>query len=194
MAEKCLDAVKCSVVLLPILSAPAAMQPDTSPAPTPPGNLRPLGDFKKERVIQFGVDYRFVREVERLEREGFVERRAFLEKAIGLPIGSVTDIRAGKRGIGVGHIVLLQKIYLADFRYILFGQRIPYTTEELYLLDRLPHYEPIQHVYSASARWRIGPMAETHPDYYPPDPENKHWKAIRRTAKGFVKEEEELAS
>ena len=149
----------------------------------------PLNQRQRQKVRQWEIDYRFVREVERLERDGRVDKRVKLEIAVGLEAGAVSNIRAGHRGISPVNIALLFEHYRCDMNHILLGTNI-----DLDLSKRpvwMEKHEPYYNRYQAPAKWRVGPRAETltphptNPDlkysaYFPEDPDNEQWTAPPR--------------
>lgn len=141
--------------------------------------IKPREVFK---LKQWEMDFRFVREVEYLERDGRVSSRYDLERAIGMEKGAIATIRLGMRGVSAVHIVLLFELYRGDKDFILFGaNRNPDLTNP-YIpgRGRINSYEPFFHSYSSVARWKVGKRAESNPQYYSPDPLNEQWTAPAR--------------
>jgi hypothetical protein len=141
------------------------------------------------QLRQWEMDYRFVKEVEYLEREGRVSSRQDLEVAIGLGRGELLAVRAGKRQIGLVQVALLFEKYRGDRDYIMYGQRNKeLATPYIPGVGRIDKHEAYYHRYSSPARWRVGPRPETrtpNPDdpndhhysaYYPEDPDNTLWQ------------------
>jgi hypothetical protein len=154
---------------------PAQEQPVISAAGK---RMRPITPREVFQFAQWEMDFRFVREVEYLEREGRVSNRNDLEAAIGLGRGEILAIRAGKRQVGLVQVKMLHEKYRGDRDYIMFGQRnkelaAPYIAG----IGRIDRYEPYIFQYKSPARWRIGSRPETQPEYFPSDPENTEWKA-----------------
>ncbi len=150
--------------------------------------LRPVTPKEVFQRAQWEMDYRFVREVEYLEREGRVSSRQDLEAAIGMVRGELLAVRAGKRQIGLVQVKMLQEKYRGDRDYIMFGVRnkelaAPYIPG----VGRLDRYEPYIYQYRSPARWRIGAQPETrttnpqdpndrnYSGYFPSDPDNTLW-------------------
>ena len=134
------------------------------------------------RLKQWNIDFRFVREVELLERDGRVSSREDLERAIGMEHGGLATVRQGMRGVSLVNVVVLFEKYRGDKDYIMFGAaRNPELTNP-YIpgIGRLSRYDPYYHTYNSVARWRIGPQPETHHQYYEKDPLNKLWVAPAR--------------
>ncbi|MDO7852961.1 hypothetical protein [Hymenobacter convexus] len=156
--------------------------------------LLPLNQRQRDKVSQWEIDYRFVREVERMERDGRVEKRIILERDCGLENGAVSAIRAGMRGVSPVNIKRLFEQYRCDYNYILFGSNIDLELSKPYIpgVGRLNIHEPYYNRYQAPARWRVGARPETltpHPlgdkdkkwsSYYPDDPDNELWTAPPR--------------
>lgn len=144
--------------------------------------LRAISHKETGLIRQWEIDYRFVREVEYLERAGRVSSRIDLETDIGIRAGQIAVIRAGLRGVTLVQILSLFEKYRADLQHILFG--IPRDKERSnpYIpgVGRLDKYTPIIHHYNQSAQWRVGAREETHEGYYPDDPENKLWTPPKR--------------
>lgn len=143
--------------------------------------LRPITPRQTFALRQWEMDFRFVREIEYLEREGRVSNRLDLERTLGLEAGGVAAIRLGLRGISTVHLAILHETYRGDRDYILHGVRnkelaAPYIAG----IGRIDRHEPYYHRYASGARWRVGPRPETHPQYYPQDPENTQWTAPPR--------------
>lgn len=139
--------------------------------------LRPITEAEKRRRAQWWIDFRFVREVERLERDGRVRSRGHLEASIGLGRGVVADIRRGRRGCLPVHVVLLKQLYNADYEHILFGAPLnleksaPYVTGR----GRINTWQPLVFAYSTPAGWKVGPQPEEDARHYPPDPTGAQW-------------------
>ena len=135
------------------------------------------------KIEEWEIDFRFVREVEHLERIGRVQSRYALEMAVGIENGGIATIRLGMRGVSPANIKRLFNHYRGDKDYILLGAARnpnladPYIPE---LNGKLPAYRALYHKYSSPARWRIGPQPEAHPQHYLEDPENKLWTAPTR--------------
>lgn len=143
--------------------------------------LRPITSKEIFQLAQWEMDYRFVREVEYLEREGRVPSRRELEESIGLSRADLLAVRQGKRSVGLVNVKYLHEKYRGDRDYIMFGQRnkelaAPYIPG----VGRIDRYEPFINVYQSPARWRVGPRPETQPEYYPSDPQNEQWAAPDR--------------
>jgi hypothetical protein len=143
--------------------------------------LRPVTSKEIFQLTQWEMDFRFVREVEYLEREGRVPSRAELEEAIGLNRSELLAVRQGKRQIGLLQVRMLHEKFRGDRDYIMYGQRnkelsAPYIPG----VGRIDRYEPYIHEYKSPARWRVGRRPETHPAYFPSDPENEQWSSPER--------------
>lgn len=157
--------------------------------------VKPREVFKIEEWEQ---DLRFVREVELLERSGRVSSRYDLERAIGMEKGALATVRLGMRGVSKGHISRLFTLYRGDKDFILFGAARATDLTNPYIsgVGRIDKFEPFIHRYSSVARWKVGPRPETHPEYYPSDPNNEQWaeparKNIKRA--GVVKRAPKVA-
>jgi hypothetical protein len=149
--------------------------------------VRPVTPREIFQLRQWEMDYRFVREVEYLEREGRVESRYELEKTIGLGRGELLAVRAGKRQIGLVQVAILFEKYRGDRDYIMYGQRNKELAQP-YIpgIGRIDRYQPYIFEYTSPARWRIGPRAEAVPEHYPSDPQNLLWtpsEKLPRSAK-----------
>ena len=153
----------------------------------------PLTQRQRDKVRQWEIDYRFVREVERLERDGRVEKRVKLELAVGLEAGAIASIRNGMRGVSPANIALLFENFRCDMHHILLGSNLDLELSKAFIpgLGRLNIYEPYYHRYVNTARFRVGPRPETltpHPTdknlrfsaYWPDDPDNEQWTAPPR--------------
>jgi hypothetical protein len=163
--------------------------------------LLPINDKQLLKLRQWEIDYRFVKEVEYLERDGRVSARPDLELAVGLETGGVANIRNGMRGVSCMNVVLLFELYRGDKDYILLGA--PRNTD-LYKpfipgVGRLNIHEAYYHRYPTAARWKVGPRPEfkvEHPTlknyspYYPQDPDNEGWTApLRKSIKSLSDDE-----
>jgi hypothetical protein len=159
------------------MKTPPALPEEEKPVIVERGKrLRPVAPRKAFQLIQWEMDFRFMREVEYLEREGRVPNRQALEEAIGLSRSVLLKVRAGQRSIGLVQVKMLHEKFRGDKDYIMFGQR----NKELaaaYIpgIGRIDRYEPYIFVYQTPARWRVGPRAETDPAYCPIDPKNEQW-------------------
>lgn len=155
--------------------------------------LVPVSRRQRDKIDQWEIDYRFVREVERLERDGRVDKRVKLEQAVGLESGAVSAIRAGLRGVSILNVRRLFEHYRCDYNHIIFGSNIDLELSKPFIsgLGRLNIHEPYYNRYQAPAKWRVGPRPETltpHPTnaalkfsaYYPDDPDNEGWTAPPR--------------
>jgi hypothetical protein len=172
------------------------------------GNKRmlPVTPHEVNELMTWEIEYRFVREVERLERSGVVPSRGELERVVGLFPGDIRAIRGGIRGVGLAQLALLHEKYRGDRDYILHGRR----NEELskpYIpgIGNIAKYEGFIHQYKAPARWRCGPRPElvfplvpSDPNserkawHYPEDPDNKQWKPGRlRNISDLQREQQE---
>ena len=130
------------------------------------------------KMIQWEIDFRFIRECEALEIAGRVSSREDLERALYLDKGALSTVRGGARGISPCHIRLLFELYRADVTYILFGQRTNTAlTDPLINGKRIDVYKGYYHRYNATARWKIGQRAEAFPAHYALDPLNEQWRA-----------------
>ena len=150
--------------------------------------IKPREVFK---LRQWEMDFRFVREVEYLERDGRVSSRYDLERAIGMEKGAIATVRLGMRGVSAVHIVLLFELYRGDKDFIMFGAgRNPDLTNP-YIpgRGRINSYEPFVHRYGSAARWKVGKRAESRPEYFPEDPENEQWSPpARKSIKGAAQD------
>lgn len=150
--------------------------------------LRPVTSRQVIELQQWEIDFRFVREVERLERDGLIPNRGSLERSLGMRAGEISAIRSGLRGINPVHIAILFEKYRGDRDFILHGQR----NQELsrpYIpgIGNIAKYEGFIHHYTSPAKWRCGPRPETliptpgKPNeplvamHYPEDPKNEQW-------------------
>ena len=153
----------------------------------------PLTQRQRDKVRLWEIDYRFVREVERMERDGRAEKRIKLEQAVGLEAGAIASIRNGVRGVSPANIALLFENFRCDMNHIMLGSNIDLELSKPFIsgLGRLNIYEPYYHRYVNTARFRVGPRPETltpHPTnaglkfsaYWPDDPDNNEWKAPLR--------------
>ena len=149
-------------------------------APKPGGSyLRPISPATREKLRQYEIDYRFVREVERMEWDGRCKNRSWLEKQMGITSGVIAEIRRGRRGVLPTHIALLKQIVNADHNWILFGGDRPDIEKSAPYMPgrgRLDVFEGYAHRYGTPAGWKVGPRPEQYPACYPDDPENKQWK------------------
>lgn len=148
---------------------------------TPTDSLRPVPvGVSKKLLLQWHIDFRFVREVERLEREGRVKSRGHLEGEIGMSRGYLAGVRRGRYNVGMAHTAQLKRLYNADVNYILLGQRVEGLSEPIIWEDgrkkELRRYPGYMYQYGQPAGFNIGNQPETHPDYYPPDPDNRLWE------------------
>lgn len=163
--------------------------------------LIPLTDKQAVKAEQWEMDYRFVKEVEYLEREGRVSSRAELELAVGMETGAIATIRNGMRGVSPVNIVRLWKLYRGDRNFIELGTNRDTELNKPYIpaIGRLNIYDGFYHRYSSVARWRVGPRPETrtpHPTlpswsaYFPDDIDNEKWSApARNSIKDFMDKE-----
>jgi hypothetical protein len=163
-------------------------------------NVRPVTPREVFQLRQWEMDYRFVREVEYLEREGRVDDRYSLEKALGLERGAIAVIRNGLRGVGLVQVAILFEKYRGDRDYIMYGSRNKELTSP-YIpgIGRIDKFQPYYHRYQSPARWRVGPRPETrtpNPDdpndhrysaYYPQDPDNELWAPPTRLSVDSLK-------
>lgn len=149
-------------------------------------SLAPLA-VPKRQYKQWLIDYRFVREVERLEREGRVKSRGHLEETLGMSHGAVALIRQGRLTANAAHIAELKRLYNGDYEYVLFGVAQPDKSEALVWQNgrakKLDTYPPFSYEYKKPAGWKIGPMPEAVAAHYPSDPENKLWEPHREASK-----------
>jgi hypothetical protein len=172
--------------------------PPPPPEPTPVvahrgRKIRPVTPREVFQIRQWEMDYRFVKEVEYLEREGRIDSRYNLEKTLGLERGAISTIRLGLRGVGLVQVAILFEKFRGDRDYIMFGVHnkelsAPYIPG----VGRIDRFEAFYHRYSSPARWRVGPRPETrtpNPDnpndhnysaYYPEDPNNEQWSEPAR--------------
>ncbi|MGI4873207.1 MAG: helix-turn-helix domain-containing protein [Janthinobacterium lividum] len=152
------------------------MSPENLPAPR---RLRKLTAKISISERTWLASFRFVREVERIEREGRVKSRTALELLIGIKAGTISQIRAGRNDASLGMAIALREALNADLNYIMYGVRVPELAEPLFPLpgrtDDL-FYKPVVHEYKAPAGWKIGPMAEAVAAHYPDDPKNSFWQ------------------
>ena len=155
--------------------------------------LLPTTPLQVVELLNWEIEFRFVRECERLERAGVVSSRGALELSLGLTRGELRSIRGGARGVSAAQIAILHEKYRGDRDYILHGRR----NEELsrpYIpgIGNIAKYEGYIHVYNAPARWRVGPRPElvfpitpSDPNsekgawHYPEDPNNEKWQPGR---------------
>lgn len=173
----------------------------------PDARMRKLSLEEKNKLGQYLIDFRFVREVERMEREGRVKwPRANLERELGMNVGVIAEIRAGKRGVLPVHIARLKLLCNSDTSYILLGVRDPDHSSPYAGARRFAVHEPYYFRYGKPAGWKAGPQPETptpNPDgsdtlysaYYPEDPENKLWaphKIAGKHAHARVKKGEQV--
>ncbi|MBH8567307.1 hypothetical protein KB206_00310 [Microvirga sp. STS02] len=143
--------------------------------------LRPVTSKEALALEEAEMDYRFVREVEHLERSGRVAGRGQLEADLFLPPGSISLIRSGHRSIGKLHIKRLFELYRGDYKYILFGVRDKeHTGSYISGIGNIDKYVPYIHSYPSPARWKVGPRPETHPEYCMKDPNNEQWQPPTR--------------
>ena len=126
----------------------------------------------KMNSLQYEIDRRFVREVERLEHMGFVKNRTSLERTVGVDRGGVAAIRLGLRGVGKPAILALGSEYGASTDYIMNGAPQPACIRA----EETP-CQAYEHRYAAPAQWRAGQQPEQFPGSYPEDPENNLWVA-----------------
>ena len=143
---------------------------------------RPITPREKFKLMQYEMDFRFVREVEYLEREGRSPGRVDLELSVGLEKGGVSTVRAGKRSIGPVQLRLLFELYRGDMNYVIFGAARDKERTNPYIsgYGRIDKFEPYIHRYQSIARWRVGARSETQPEYFPADPNNEHWTPSTR--------------
>lgn len=129
------------------------------------------------KLMQWEMDFRFVRECEFLERDGRVSSRSDLERALGMERGGLSVIRLGGRGISAVHIRILFEKYRGDKDYIMFGGQRNKDLTNPYIpgIGRINGHEMFFHRYNSTARWKVGPRPETHEQYYPADPKNENW-------------------
>ena len=154
--------------------------------------LRPVTEREAFKARQYEMDFRFVREVEHLEREGRVPGRGQLEDSIGMEKGGLSSVRAGVRSVGMVQLVTLFEKYRGDMQFILFGVRDKERTNPFISgYGRIDKYEGYWHRYASGARWKVGPRPETQiPDpndptkmwapNYPSDPDNEQWREPSR--------------
>ena len=131
------------------------------------------------KLMQWEMDYRFVRECEFLERDGRVSSRYDLERALGMERGGLSTVRLGGRGISAVHVRILFEKYRGDKDFILFGAgRNPELTNP-YIpgIGRINGNEQYFHRYNSTARWRVGCRPESDARYFPADPLNENWSA-----------------
>ncbi|UYZ60057.1 hypothetical protein [Hymenobacter latericus] len=135
---------------------------------------RRITDKDAKKLETYEIDFRFVREVERLEREGRVRSRVTLEKDLGMSKGTISTVRAGHRGVGAEHLKRLKEKYNGDYHYILFGFKDPHDTSgPLRMGRRLDVHVPYTLRYAAPAAWKCGPRPEEDAAHYPDDPQNE---------------------
>lgn len=153
--------------------------------------IKPREVFK---LKQWEMDFRFVQEVELLERDGRMSSRYDLERATGMEKGAIATVR----GVSAVQIVLLFELYRGDKVFILFGaaRNLDLTNPYIPGRGRINSFESFYHSYGSGARWKVGSRAETHSQYYPSDPNNEQWaessrKNIKRA--GIVKRVPEVA-
>lgn len=145
--------------------------------------LRPVTEREVFKREQYEMDFRFVREVERLERERRVPGRVQLENSIGMEKGGLSSVRAGVRSVGLVQAKVLFEKYRGDMWFIIFGVRNkeltgPYVPG----IGNIARYEGYIHRYTSSARWKVGSRPESQPEYYPLDPDNEQWRKPSRIA------------
>jgi hypothetical protein len=150
-------------------------------------SLAPLA-VPKRQYKQWLIDFRFVREVERLEREGRVKSRGHLEETLGMSHGAVALIRQGRLTANAAHIAELKRVYNGDYEYVLFGVPQPDKSEAVVWENgrgkkKLDVYPPLYYEYKKPAGWKVGPMPEADPRHYPSDPENKLWEPHKEASK-----------
>ena len=149
--------------------------------------LRPIDKNEFNKRIQYEIEYRFVKEVERLEREGRSKGRGWIEEVLQLNSGGIADIRRGRTGIMAYHIQLLKRLLNGDDRWVIHGVGQPDAEySRPYVLARggkLDIFRPYIHPYLQPAGWKCGPRAETHEAYYPDDPGNALWQPYARAGK-----------
>ena len=169
----------------------------TTPAPDDSGlvvsirgrRVRPVTEKMAIKVRQWWMDFRYVREVERLEREGRVFKREQLETDCGFEKHALGVVRTGMRGVSAVNIALLFEKYRGDMWFIMYGVRDKERSGG-YLpgIGNLNRYESYYFRYQAPAKWKIGKQPETHPEYFPADPNNELWTpSTRLNAKSPVK-------
>lgn len=142
------------------------------------------------KLMQWEMDFRFVREVEFLERDGRVTARHDLERAIGMERGGLSVIRLGGRGISAVHIRILFELYRGDKDYIIFGaaRNTELTNPYIPGIGRINGHEAYFHRYNSTAKWKVGPRPETSPQYFPSDPNNERWTEPARKSIKNLKE------
>ncbi|GAA4391667.1 hypothetical protein [Hymenobacter koreensis] len=136
-------------------------------------NTRRVADKAQVNLEQHWIDYRFVKEVEKIEREGRSQSRVWIERQLGLPAGTCSEIRRGTRGIGAVHIARLKRKFNADHNFILFGVRnndisLPYIVKGRDKV-RVDVFEPYIHMYNAAPNWKIGERPEGDDDMFLPE-------------------------
>jgi len=146
--------------------------------------LKALASFKERRqTLDAWIDYRFVREVERLEREGRIKSRGFLEAQLDMTRGTITDIRRGRRSPSPAQIVLFYQHFQADRDHIETGvqldreraaPRFPLLGKEHG--DKEVYFPPFAYEYHTPAGWRVGPQPEQDPRHCPIDPTGEKWE------------------
>ena len=147
--------------------------------------LQPVASKESFKIRQWWMDFRFVREVERLEREKRVFKREQLEADCGLENHAVGTIRTGMRGVSAVNIALLFEKYRGDKDYIMFGVRNKELSgPHIPGIGSLERYEKFYYRYQTAAKWKIGRQPETHKEYYPSDPNNELWTPPARLSVG----------
>ncbi|GAC1371057.1 MAG: hypothetical protein NVS3B25_18880 [Hymenobacter sp.] len=174
---------------------PLALPEDTGPLIVVRGQkLRPVTPKDVAKYEQYEMDFRFVREVEYLEREGRVPSRRALEKALRMERGAIAAIRLGVRGVNMYQYKKLHQLYRGDRDFILYGVRNKELNNPFIPgIGRLDKYEPYVTRYTSPARWKVGPRPESQSEYYPSDPNNELWTAppIKGPARKNAKKKEE---
>lgn len=79
-------------------------------------SLEQMGDW---------IAYRYMKEVERLEREGRIINRQWLCEQLGVSRTFFMELRKGKIKIKPEHIQALKDVFNADFHFILWGVERP---------------------------------------------------------------------
>lgn len=155
--------------------------------------LRPITSKEIFQLTQWEMDFRFVREVEYLEREGRVPSRQELELVIGMNRAELLAVRQGKRQIGLLQVRMLHEKFRADLGYIMYGSPRNKELSTPYIpgIGRIDRYEPYIHEYKSPARWRVGRREETQAEYCPSDPQNEKWTRPDRMPGEDKKEEAE---
>jgi transcriptional regulator with XRE-family HTH domain len=114
------------------------------------------------------INYRFVKEVERLAREGRVLNRQWLVQLLYATPTAISKVRLGKAQVQAHWLVLLKQHLNADFHFILWGVDRPDISGPVKVVQgdriRLDVFPKVTLAYAVAANW--GP-------YIPPrDPDD----------------------